>query len=47
MRGEAELAELHEAALLARDQGLHVHMGHGLNYDQRAGGRRRSRKWRN
>ena len=29
---EEELAALAEAALLARDQGLHVHMGHGLNY---------------
>ncbi len=29
---EEELSVLREAALLARDQGLHVHMGHGLNY---------------
>ena len=29
---EEELAALQEAAILARDQGLHVHMGHGLNY---------------
>ena len=29
---EEELLVLREAALLARDQGLHVHMGHGLNY---------------
>ena len=29
---EEELAALQEAAMLARDQGLHVHMGHGLNY---------------
>ncbi len=29
---EEELAALKEAAILARDQGLHVHMGHGLNY---------------
>ena len=29
---EEELAALQETALLARDQGLHVHMGHGLNY---------------
>jgi pyridoxine 5-phosphate synthase len=30
---EEELSVLREAALLARDQGLHVHMGHGLNYN--------------
>ncbi len=29
---EEELSVLREAALLARDQGLHVHMGHGLTY---------------
>ncbi len=29
---EEELSVLREAASLARDQGLHVHMGHGLNY---------------
>jgi pyridoxine 5-phosphate synthase len=29
---DEELSVLREAALLARDQGLHVHMGHGLNY---------------
>jgi pyridoxine 5-phosphate synthase len=29
---DEELSALREAALLARDQGLHVHMGHGLNY---------------
>ena len=29
---QEELAALQEAAILARDQGLHVHMGHGLNY---------------
>jgi pyridoxine 5-phosphate synthase len=29
---DEELAALREAALLARDQALHVHMGHGLNY---------------
>ena len=29
---DEELAALREAAQLARDQGLHVHMGHGLNY---------------
>jgi len=29
---QEELAALQEAAMLARDQGLHVHMGHGLNY---------------
>lgn len=27
-----ELAALKNAAIFARDQGLHVHMGHGLNY---------------
>ena len=36
---EEELAALREAAILARDQGLHVHMGHGLNYTNvQAGG---------
>ena len=29
---EEQLAALREAAPLARDQGLHVHMGHGLTY---------------
>ena len=29
---EEELSVLREAALLVRDRGLHVHMGHGLNY---------------
>jgi pyridoxine 5-phosphate synthase len=29
---DRELAELREAARYAREQGLHVHAGHGLNY---------------
>jgi pyridoxine 5-phosphate synthase len=29
---ERELTELREATAFARQQGLHVHMGHGLNY---------------
>ena len=29
---ERELAALRDAAALARQQGLHVHAGHGLNY---------------
>jgi pyridoxine 5-phosphate synthase len=29
---ERELRSLQEAAAFAREQGLHVHMGHGLNY---------------
>jgi pyridoxine 5-phosphate synthase len=29
---EQELAALRQAAQFARDQGLHVHMGHGLHY---------------
>jgi pyridoxine 5-phosphate synthase len=29
---ETELTALTQAAAFARDQGLHVHMGHGLNY---------------
>ena len=30
---ERELTALREAAAFAREQGLHVHMGHGLNYN--------------
>src|SRR5262249_19944379 len=29
---ERELTELREATAFARQHGLHVHMGHGLNY---------------
>ena len=29
---DGELAALQEAAAFAREHGLHLHMGHGLNY---------------
>ena len=35
--GRRELNTLQEATEFAKQQGLHVHMGHGLNYENVAG----------